>query len=214
MAIIEIVQSTSTSVVFRVAQLDYNYSYNTLYNSLYPRYGTITLFFESLQTPVTVISAGSGGASGFTSTMSVSGLPINSTFTLSAFIIYYNSNYPSDPTSLGISTPSLVFRTDSRPSAYNWIFPKISGGSAILTAFEWNSLFNNINLVRAYKGLANSNYTSVLTGDPINAFHYNQAVFAIRAIPGYSSALSLVNVGDIIYAYLLNNLVTVLNSIT
>lgn len=217
MARIEVVSSTSTTMSLRIVELTYLNSYNTLNNAQYPRYGTIKILIGLIGQNVSIYSAGSSsGNNGYTTTATFTGLNPSTTYNSSAEIYYYNSNYPSDSTSWGISNLSLSITTPSapRPSTFSWTYSKVSGGNMNLTATEWNSLCNNINLVRQYKGLSNYYFETVYSGGTFLANHYNMAVYAIRAISGYSSVLSIVNNGDIIYASLLNNLVSTLNSIT
>lgn len=215
MAQIQLVDSTSSSVLLRIIELTYLNSYNTLYNSSYPRYGNITITLSGAGSQaLSVQNVGEHG--GNTNTVSFTGLNPNTTYTVSAQIVYYNDNYPSNPSSWGTSTLTLNVTTASstRPPTFSWTYSKVSGGNMNLTASEWNSLCSNINLVRVYKGVTNYGFILAYSGETFTASYYNAAVYAIRGISGYSSALTLVYSGDTVYAYLLNNLVSLLNSIT
>lgn len=116
-----------------------------------------------------------------------------------------------------VFTPSAV-----RPPLFNWTYPKASGVSFNLTAIEWNSLMENINLVRAYKGLFTVWYTEAQVGNYFTAAMYNQAYPAVNGLynymtaqgKAYISAISEVSVGDELTANHLNYLRLALNSVT
>lgn len=128
-------------------------------------------------------------------------------------------NYLSSKTSFIMpSAPVLMIanftaNTQTRPAKFYWTTSKVSGGTFNLTATEWNGLCENINLVRAYKGLTAYSFTTAYPGEPFSASMYNQAVYAIQDVPGYGSYLYIVNPKQTITAYCMNILVSELNAI-
>ncbi len=111
------------------------------------------------------------------------------------------------------------FRTLSpapvRPPKFYWDSgTKYRGEPFYLTASEWNKLFSNINLVRAYKGVGNYYPTAVYRGDVFKASYYNQARSAIQGIGGGAGYyIPYVSAGDAISAYMLNILVSEINAV-
>lgn len=108
-----------------------------------------------------------------------------------------------------------------RPPFFYWTYTKTSGGNFNLTASEWNGFMNNLNLVRAYKGVFTIAYTTAYTGNSFTAAMYNQAQPAVNGLynymsaqgKAYISATSEVSVGDTITANSLNYLQLALNTV-
>lgn len=100
-----------------------------------------------------------------------------------------------------------------RPSNFSWTYTKTSGGAFNLTATEWNNLTARINAFRKYKGLSNYSFTTAYKGNNFTATMYNQARLAIQAISGYGTYIPTVTKGQVVTAYMLNVLVSELNSI-
>ena len=127
---------------------------------------------------------------------------------------YLSSNtsfiMPSAPV---IMIANFTANTQTGPNKFYWTTPKVSGGTFNLTATEWNGLCENINLVRAYKGLGAYNFTTAYIGYPFTADMYNQAVYAIQGVPGYGSYLYPVIPKQTITADHMNILVNELNVI-
>lgn len=98
-----------------------------------------------------------------------------------------------------------------RPSYFYWTYAKQSGQPFNLTASEWNGLTANVNAVRNYKGYLSYPFTTAYTGNTFTAAMYNQVVNAIQGILGYGTNLSIVNSGETIYAYQMNDLVSAIN---
>lgn len=99
-----------------------------------------------------------------------------------------------------------------RPSNFSWTYPKVSGGVFNLTAAEWNSFTARINAFRAYKGLSNYSFTTAVSGNNFTAAMFNEARAAISAM---GISVPAVQYSDnTIYASLLNDIVSALNSIT
>ena len=101
----------------------------------------------------------------------------------------------------------------SRPSQFYWSNVKTRGGLYNLTAVEWNDLCANINAVRSYKGLSIYNFTTAYKGDTFYAAMYNQAVESISNIAGVSVYLSYVSPDQTVTADHLNLLVSAINSV-
>ena len=100
-----------------------------------------------------------------------------------------------------------------RPSNFSWTYTKTSGGAFNLTATEWNNFTARVNAFRKYKGLSNYSFTYAYKGDDFTAAMYNQARIAIQGVSGYGTYIPTVTKGQIITAYMLNVLVSELNSI-
>lgn len=155
------------------------------------------------------------------SVLTFSGLSSSTSYTITGRIFY---------TLVAGGAYSYVDVTNSattlsgRPSLFYWTYNKTSGGNFNLTADEWNSFMNNINLVRSYKGLFTVGYTTAYTGNTFTAAMYNQAYPAVTQYElyiamtsqgqSYVNAISEVNAGDTITANHLNYLQLALNTIT
>lgn len=104
--------------------------------------------------------------------------------------------------------------TLSRPSAFAWTVPKISGGSYYIGASEWIGLTYNIVNVLEYAGYAyNFSYSLPVVGEVVTAARYNDIRAAIQTVPGYGYYIPQVSSGDTITAYQMNILVSELNAI-
>lgn len=101
----------------------------------------------------------------------------------------------------------------ARPNDFAWTYSKVQGGTFNLTATEWNNLATRINEFRAYKGLSNYSFTTAYSGNNYMAYMYNQARTAIQGISGYGTYIPSVSSGDTVTAYMMNVLVSELNSI-
>lgn len=111
--------------------------------------------------------------------------------------------------------------TTTRPAKFYWInsTTNLSRGSAVstyITATKWKALQDNVNAVRAYKGLSTYSFTTVSSGMTIKATYYNQLVYAINAMLSTSSTYYLytVSAGDTITASLMNKLQNAINSVS
>lgn len=101
----------------------------------------------------------------------------------------------------------------TRPNNFSWTYTKTQGGTFNLTATEWNALATRINEFRAYKGLSDYSFTTAYSGNNYMAYMYNQARLAIQGISGYGTYIPTVSSGDTVTAYMMNVLVSELNSI-
>jgi hypothetical protein len=152
-----------------------------------------------------------------------------------------NSNFPKEFTIKGngacyktqgatsgtmVQSGDITF-TDSvdyeitRPAKFYWInsSTNLSKGSKIssyITAAKWKALQTNVNAVRAYKGLSNFSFTTVVSGETIKASYYNQIANAINAMLSTSSSyyIDQVSKGEPITAAVMNKLQNSINSIT
>ena len=219
MASISVYSNTSNSITLYVTGLQYQYCYNNIYNSDYPRYGAIKLTIGSITQYVSIISHGSiGGNAGYTDWYTFSGLLSNASYNTYATIPWYSETYPTsqvEGSTYGTVYLSSTANTlaSSRPAFFYWTYSKSSGSAFNLTANEWNSLASNINAVRSYKGYPTYNFTTAYSGNDFTAAMYNQVVYAIQGIPGYGSYLTTVSSGGTVYASGLNLLVSELNAI-
>lgn len=120
---------------------------------------------------------------------------------------------------------SLNTSTDpcTRPSNFEWTYPKISGQDFKLTDDEWNAFLNRINDFRDYKGLSlysfydyyhgDYSFTKAYSGNDFYAYMFNQARNAIIEMSPPISPPSSKSSGQDIYASYLNGLRDSLNSI-
>ena len=100
----------------------------------------------------------------------------------------------------------------SKPTSFSWTYAKNSGSDFNLKATEWNSFTSKINEFRDWKGLSDYSFTTAVKGNAFTAAMFNQAVTAINAM--YSNnPLSSVSKGSTVTAYILNNIVSVLNNV-
>lgn len=110
----------------------------------------------------------------------------------------------------------------SRPDLWNWTNGgyntngQVAIGNPIkIAGSEWNNFSDNINSVRAYRGLSRYSFTYAYSGLPIYAYIYNQAVSAIKEIGGGAGGyLTSVATGDIITAYKFNILRSEINAVS
>lgn len=100
-----------------------------------------------------------------------------------------------------------------RPSNFSWTYAKTSGGNFNLTAAEWNAFTARINEFRDYCDLSSYGFTTAYANNTFTAAMYRQARTAIQAIDGYGTYIPYVYSGDEITAYMMNILVSELNSI-
>ncbi len=112
-------------------------------------------------------------------------------------------------TILNIEVPA----TASRPSDFSWTLEKKQGETFNLSAEEWNNFTTRINSFRKYKGLTDYEFTSAYSGNDFTASMYNQARLAIQEIDGYGTYIPTVYSEWQISAYMMNVLVSELNSI-
>lgn len=106
--------------------------------------------------------------------------------------------------------------TIGRPALFQWTNTKTSSGSFNLTAAEWNSLTQNINMVREFKDLPAFSFTAAITGNNFTAAMYKQARSAINAT-GMNPSIAIpvdANAGDPVNASYLNGLRDSINSVT
>ena len=107
----------------------------------------------------------------------------------------------------------------SRPSNFAWTTSKTSGADFNLSATEWNSFTAKINEFRDYwnktqgTNLSDYSFTVAYKGNSFTADMYRQARTAIQAMSGYGTYIPYVNSGDEITAYMMNILVSELNSV-
>lgn len=125
------------------------------------------------------------------------------------YIWFRGYDAASGATTLNISTVETI----TRPNDFSWTYSKVQGGTFNLTATEWNNLAKRINEFRAYKGLSNYSFTTAYSGNNYMAYMYNQARTAIQGISGYGAYIPSVSSGDTVTAYMMNVLVSELNSI-
>lgn len=189
---------TSSSVLCHVIGLDTSYSRNDR---------TIGWYYNNIFFREDNLSAGASESGG----CRITGLNASTTYTIKA-IIYYTDNGTSLSKALTTSiTTSAASAT--RPGAFSWTYIKRSGGAFNLTAAEWNAFCNNINEVRAYKGLSTISFTRAYSGNNFTASMFNQCRSAIYDINSSVGNVSTASSGGTIYAADLNNLVYYLNQV-
>lgn len=130
------------------------------------------------------------------------------TYKVRAFIV--NSSGRVSETSSWIT---VYVPEKQRPSDFSWTYAKTSGGNFNLTAAEWNAFTSRINKFREYCDLSTYGFTTATKGNNFTAAMYRQARTAIQAIDGYGTYIPYVYSGDEITAYMMNILVSELNSI-
>ena len=134
------------------------------------------------------------------STIAVTGLTKGITYKFNARSYYYSSVDSSNIFSAGYSAYTEIKCGGYRPDNWAWSYSISSGAPVyrtvisnniiyadIMLATEWNNFTQRINDFRAYKGLANYNFTTVSVGTQCTAGIINQAVTAINAM-GFSIA--------------------------
>lgn len=102
----------------------------------------------------------------------------------------------------------------TRPSNWSWFTSKIQGQSMNLTASEWNSFTQRINLFRVYSGYSNYSFTTAVRGGVITASIINEAILAMNIIPKGISSPAQVSRGGSVTASFFNALTTSLNSVS
>lgn len=109
---------------------------------------------------------------------------------------------------------AVTMTTLSRPKAFSWTVPKISGGQYYVGATEWAGLAANIINVLEYAGYSYTFKTQLPSpGDILTAARYNDLRAAIQSVPGYGYYIPQVASGQIVTAQQLNLLVSELNAI-
>lgn len=103
----------------------------------------------------------------------------------------------------------------ARPREFSWTYSKTSGSNFKLTASEWNDFCKRINDFRRYKNpkLGDVSFSSATDGQDFRAAQFNQARDAISAISPNTSPPAQQSKDGIVYASLLNSIVTSLNSV-
>ena len=142
---------------------------------------------------------------------------------LSPSTTYYIGCYiwvPSMPTPVTLQTVSYTTSANPRPAYFSWDYnpttgtsDKIQGQPFDLKATEWNNFTANINAVRQYKNYSYYWFTQAQQGVRFTAAYFNEAVDAINAMLPQFNQLPRVSSGDTITAYLMNIIVSRLNSI-
>ena len=202
MAFIQINNTTSTTIEVYVTELDIEYGRNDRYINWYIGTTSDSMNYYGFQG----LPSGVGSGDIFTFT----NLIADTTYYVFAEIYY---TIDGDHDSKALETVYTRTLEVVRPEKFYWNTLKHSGYEFNLTADEWNSLLNNINAVRNYKGLSNYGFTYAHSTGTFTAAMYNEVVSAIQDIAGYGSYLHTVSKGDTIYASLLNNLVSELNAV-
>lgn len=127
------------------------------------------------------------------------------------YYIWFRAYYAGDTgtTTISVTVPQAV----TRPNNFSWTYSKVQGEEFNLTATEWNNFTSRVNAFREYKGLSDYSFTTAYSGNTFTAAMYNQARIAIQAISGYGTYIPTVTKGQQITAYMMNVLVSELNSI-
>ena len=107
-----------------------------------------------------------------------------------------------------------------RPSSWSWTSTvkqgsaASSGGSAYLTAVEWNNFTARINEFRSYKNLSTISFVAAVKGQPMTAAQVNVARSAINDMKPSTAVPAAVVKGTAVTAAFINGLKNSLNSIT
>lgn len=142
------------------------------------------------------------------STYTYSNLTPSTRYTLRARIYYtVNGSETYKDVSAIFTTPSL------RPDYFEWDTAKVPGGNFNITASEWKKLLQNIEAVRAYKGVNSANFSYPSKGDTFLASHYNTALNGITGILGSGYNANAVQPGWDITAARINLLRDMINDI-
>lgn len=126
---------------------------------------------------------------------------------------YKNQGAEEWSTSLTQSSDPIEVPSD-RPDDFT--FPSsISSGAATttLTASKWNSFQDRINEFQAYKGVAQTSFDDVSSGDAMTAFIMRKAWDAINGISGHGTMPTRPSSGATIYASWFHDLADALNDI-
>ena len=231
MASIYIDSVSQTGANIYVGDLNYQYCYNNLNGSSYPRYGSIEIIVNGVSISQTIAGAGTyGGTTGYSVMANFSGLNPGTQYSVTANIPWYSENYISNPVweltfgQVTLNSSVTTQGTAVRPPSFNWSYAKTQGGDFNLKAFEWNDFMDNINLVRDYKGYGQIWYTTALMGNTFTSNMYDQAHSAVNEMYNYMSTQGKSyinsitstgwNTGQAITANHLNYIVSALNSIT
>lgn len=141
-------------------------------------------------------------------TVSDSFLERGCNYKVRVFIVNSSGKVSETSSWINVSVPEKI-----RPNNFFWTYTKKANGNFNLTATEWNSFTSRINEFRDYYGLSAYSFTKAYKNNTFTAAMYNQARTAIRAIDGYGTYIPYVYKGDEITAYMMNILVSELNSI-
>ena len=118
-----------------------------------------------------------------------------------------------DGVETNVASVKVYAAQTGRPDKFEWDTPKVQGDTFDLSVTEINRLMDNINAVRAYRGLVSYQFTYVTAGQAFSANMYNNMVAAIKEIEGYGTYLVDVVPGLPIEARHLNLLRDELNAI-
>jgi hypothetical protein len=168
-----------------------------------------TVYVERYDTNGTLLETLSGSGSG---SVTFNNLTSGTTYVFKA----YSTFYINGTTLVCVSySNTLTIQCSVRPANWSWISNVSSGADILISASEWNSFANRINLFRAYKSLASYGFTTVYSGWDWYAYVANQARNAINDMSPPTAVPSTVTSGvtDISAAFF-NGLRDSLNSIT
>lgn len=142
--------------------------------------------------------------------INIIGLEPGTMYTVNINVFYYDA-----AGNVGVAgSLETTMLTLSRPAAFAWTVPKVSGAQFYVGASEWVGLIANILNVLEYAGYSYS-FTQTLpqAGEILTAARYNDLRAAIQTVPGYGYYIPQVSPGQIVTAYQLNLLVSELNAI-
>jgi hypothetical protein len=100
----------------------------------------------------------------------------------------------------------------TRPDNFTW-GETVSTGAKIVTVTEWNRFTGEINKFRLSKGLASHDFGTIVQADSFTATIFNEARTAINDMSPGTTVPAVQVKSDIVYASLLNGLVSSLNSL-
>lgn len=204
MATLSFTNITANSATVYVSDL-MSYSMNDRYvNYYFILNGSYQTIAQNIALPPSTIDHYSDGY------YNITGLSPNTTYSIQADLYYYGGSrsITGNFTTLNSSAPPVT----QRPPLFYWTYAKVQGQPFNLQAFEWNGLMQNINAVRQYKGTYTVTYTTAYSGYPFTAAQFNEAASAINGLY-YSPPIAYVNIGDVVTASGLNNLVYYINNI-
>lgn len=120
----------------------------------------------------------------------------------------YNNSTESD------SDDAIVIMESNRPNDFSFPSSVRSGAATTtLTASKWNDFQNRINEFQTYKGVAQTNFDDVSSGDEMTASLMRKAWDAINSISGHGSMPTRPSSGSTIYASWFHDLADALNNI-
>lgn len=185
--------STVNSITINISGMSGNYD-----EVVVERYTANNVFIDSK-------TASSG-----TSQLTWTGLTVGQIFNFRARSRYFINDVWLE--SVGVGQTQVEVGA-GRPDNFSWTIPKESGGQFNLTALEWNSFTARINEFRQYKGLGNYSFTQAYPNNNFTANIFNEARTAIQQMNPPTPVPSAAQKDGIVYASLLNSIVTSLNSI-